>query len=85
VPSLRGKRPASTSSSAIPASSRPSPMAIEVRESAHPLSDDVLLGVESRLGITFPTDYRSFLLRHNGGVPSPEWFRLPVRDEWLAA
>ncbi|MDR3632649.1 MAG: SMI1/KNR4 family protein, partial [Isosphaeraceae bacterium] len=57
---------------------------MQVRESGPPLADGDLIDLEQRLGIELPPDYRAFLLSHNGGVPRPEWFRLPVRDEWLA-
>ena len=59
-------------------------MVIQVRESGPPLADDALADLERRLGITLPAEYRAFLLAHNGGVPRPEWFRLPVREEWIA-
>ena len=60
-------------------------MVIQVRESGPPLADDDLADLERRLGIALPAEYRAFLLAHNGGVPRAEWFRLPIRDEWIAA
>ena len=34
--------------------------------------------VETRLGSPLPADYRDFLLEHNGGDPTPSWFRYPT-------
>jgi hypothetical protein len=38
------------------------------------LSEELLSKVENELGIRFPSDYRNFLLEHNGGRPSPAVF-----------
>jgi hypothetical protein len=54
-------------------------------DSAPPIEEDVLFGVEERLGLVLPDDYRAFLGMHNGGVPRPDWIRLrrpsPVRSQ----
>ena len=60
-------------------------MVIQLRESGPPLADDDLSDLERRLGIALPAEYRAFLLAHNGGVSRAPWFRLPIRDEWIAA
>jgi ankyrin repeat protein len=60
-------------------------MTVEIRESVSATSEDVLSGIESRLGFCLPAEYRAFLLRHNGGIPRPEWFRVRLKDEWMAA
>jgi ankyrin repeat protein/cell wall assembly regulator SMI1 len=60
-------------------------MSIQLRESAPALTQAFLRELEARLGITLPADYRSFLLRHNGGTPRANWFSAAVRDEWQAA
>lgn len=54
-------------------------MRLKIRDPDPPVGDDVLAGVEGRLGLALPADYRSFLLMHNGGVPRPGWFRLRAR------
>jgi ankyrin repeat protein/cell wall assembly regulator SMI1 len=59
-------------------------MSIQLRDTAPALSDACLSEVEARLGITLPADYRSFLLRQNGGTPLSNWFSVAVREEWLA-
>ncbi|MBI1907146.1 MAG: SMI1/KNR4 family protein [Rhodocyclales bacterium] len=33
--------------------------------------------LESKLQIIFPTSYKDFLLRHNGGIPSPYTIEIP--------
>jgi uncharacterized protein (TIGR02996 family) len=33
-----------------------------------------IAALESRLGVTLPTDYRAFLLNYNDGDPNPSWF-----------
>lgn len=38
------------------------------------LSGDDIASVERELGAAFPDDYRAFLLRHNGGCPTPATF-----------
>jgi ankyrin repeat protein len=58
-------------------------LAIQLRDSGPVVSDEVISGVEGRLAIELPGDYRSFLLGHNGGVPRPEWFRLKVKENWV--
>jgi hypothetical protein len=35
-----------------------------------------LIQTEKLIGIEFPNDYRSFLLKHNGGRPSPAIFQI---------
>ena len=38
-------------------------------------------GVEKRLGVTFPAEYRQFLLITNGGCPEPNVFAVPDRGD----
>lgn len=52
-------------------------MTLSITDSAAAISDTDLAAVERRLGVKLPDDYRAFLLRHNGGVPRPDRFRLP--------
>jgi hypothetical protein len=49
-----------------------------VEESAPALSEVRLRSVERELGVALPDDYRSFLLKHNGGRPFPAGLLLPV-------
>ena len=37
--------------------------------------------LEERFGLTFPDDYRDFLMCHNGGKPKPPTVRVPSHDE----
>ncbi len=60
-------------------------MKISIRDSSEPLSDEVLSDVEKRLGIVLPPEYRAFLSSHNGGIPRPQWFRLRLKPDWIAA
>jgi hypothetical protein len=48
---------------------------ISVRDSKTPLTEEVLRATEERLGIVLPEEYRSFLLIHNGGHPTPDVFK----------
>jgi hypothetical protein len=50
-------------------------MTPRITDSGRPLSLDDLHRAEQRLDVHFPEEYRSFLLAHNGGRPTPAWFR----------
>ncbi len=54
-------------------------MGAAIRHPAHPVTEEQLTAIENRLQISLPANYRAFLLRHNGGVPRPEW--LDMRPE----
>jgi hypothetical protein len=54
---------------------------VTLRDSAEPVSPDQLAQIEKSLGLCLPADYRSFLLRANGGVPEPKGFRYTVVDK----
>jgi cell wall assembly regulator SMI1 len=40
-------------------------------------SEGQVRALEEELGVSLPSDYQSFLLEHNGGIPSPENFVVP--------
>lgn len=44
---------------------------LTIRDSAEPVSPDQLDRIERSLNLRLPAEYRSFLLRTNGGVPEP--------------
>lgn len=44
---------------------------------------DAVDAVAQRLGVTFPADYRQFLLEVNGGCPDQQCFSVPARDDAL--
>ena len=50
-------------------------MTPQITDSGSPISVEDLQLAEQRLDVHFPDDYRSFLLAHNGGKPTPAWFR----------
>jgi hypothetical protein len=54
-------------------------MAVTFTRSYPPVSEADVQQYEQRLGVTFPEDYRNFLLTTNGGIPMP--FYLDVPDE----
>jgi len=54
---------------------------ITIRDSAQPVSPDQLDRIERSLKLRLPADYRSFLLRANGGVPQPRLFQYIAIDE----
>jgi len=51
-------------------------MALEIHDSCHSLSEKDVEQTETKLGVSLPVDYRTFLLRHNGGWPEPSTFPL---------
>ncbi len=55
--------------------------AITIRDSAEPVSSDQLDRIESSLNLPLPAEYRSFLLRANGGIPEPRHFHYIAIDE----
>ena len=54
---------------------------ITIRDSAESLRSEQLDGIESSLKLRLPGEYRSFLLRANGGVPEPRLFHYIAIDE----
>src|SRR6202040_2671416 len=54
---------------------------ITIRDSAEPVSPDQLDRIERSLKGRLPAEYRSFLLRANGGVPAPGLFHYIAIDE----
>jgi len=50
-------------------------------DSSLPLSEEAIVAVEKRVGVPLPTEYRTFLLRQNGGRPKPADFRFGSRGE----
>ena len=54
---------------------------ITIRDSAEPVNSDQLDGIERSLNRRLPAEYRSFLLRTNGGVPEPRWFHYLAIDD----
>jgi hypothetical protein len=55
---------------------------ITIRDSAEALKPDQLDGIERSLQSRLPGEYRSFLLRANGGVPEPRLFHYIAIDEY---
>src|SRR5262249_13247577 len=57
-----------------PADDPPRAHGITIRDSAEPVNSDQLDAIERSLNLRLPAEYRSFLLRTNGGVPEPRRF-----------
>lgn len=55
-------------------------MAVTITDSEGPLQAQQLEAVEQHLGIHFPADYRSFMLRYNGGRTKPDGFAIAWLD-----
>lgn len=53
-------------------------MAFEMLEAGPPLTEIQIDRLERHLGMSLPKNYRSFLLRYNGGRPDPAF--VPIRD-----
>lgn len=45
-----------------------------------PLNEERLVRFERDLGMALPEEYRTFLLRYNGGIPDREEFDVPGED-----
>jgi hypothetical protein len=54
---------------------------LTIRNSAEPVNSDQLDKIERSLNLRLPAEYRSFLMRTNGGVPEPRWFHYIAIDE----
>ena len=52
-------------------------MNMQIHSPGPTLTEAALTDCESKLGVTLPPDYRSFLLRYNGGRPSPDVVDVP--------
>src|SRR4051794_11646457 len=50
-------------------------MSVTIERAESALSEERLAAVESYIGARFPDQYRQFLLRNNGGKPTPSGFR----------
>src|SRR5262245_37563407 len=51
--------------------------AVTFTRSYPPVSEVDVRRYEQRLGVTFPADYRNFLLSTNGGIPTPHYLDVP--------
>jgi len=58
-------------------------MAVGFDEAFPPAKAGAIEGVEARLGVRLPEDYRSFLERQNGGEPEPNFFDRRVGVRYL--
>src|SRR5262245_8123323 len=56
-------------------------MSIKITKAGPALGEAAIAGLERRLGRTLPNDYRSFLLKYNGGVPELNSFPIPQIGE----
>jgi cell wall assembly regulator SMI1 len=54
-------------------------MSFEIVDSEAPVTPERIAEVERLIGVELPTQYKSFLLKHNGGAPVPD--RFPYRRE----
>ena len=45
---------------------------VEITEEGRPLSEDDIVNLEGRIGCRLPEPYRRFLLKYNGGRPTPD-------------
>lgn len=46
---------------------------MDFMSSAAPLTRDAFDNLEAQLGISFPEDYKAFMLENNGGEPEEDW------------
>ncbi|MFG6460927.1 SMI1/KNR4 family protein [Roseateles sp. DXS20W] len=56
-------------------------MAATICKGNGPLADAEVQSAEQALGVSFPPDYREFLLRVNGGFPDPRGFNVDWAPE----
>jgi cell wall assembly regulator SMI1 len=55
-------------------------MAVAIKAIFGPTSESAVAGLEENLEAKLPQDYRSFLLAHNGGMPTPNAFHIDERQ-----
>jgi hypothetical protein len=48
-----------------------------INQSLPPISESDLIECETKLGVSFPEDYKQFLLTYNGGIPYPQRVKIP--------
>jgi hypothetical protein len=58
-------------------------VAVGFDEAFPPAPAGTIEGVEARLGVKLPDDYKSFLQRQNGGEPAPNFFNEMVGVRYL--
>lgn len=51
--------------------------AVKFRRTGKPLTESDVSACSAELGLTFPQPYADFLLKHNGGSPSPAYLTYP--------
>ena len=54
---------------------------IKISKSGPPITQDRVFQFESLNEIKLPNDYKSFLIKHNGGKPAPNYFPLTGHRE----
>lgn len=47
---------------------------MQIEQSLETISKETFLSIEKEFNFTFPSDYKGFLLKHNGGIPSHQYF-----------
>jgi SMI1-KNR4 cell-wall len=52
-------------------------MKLRIDKSGPPIGGQEIQGLESELGVVLPDDYKTFLLRYNGGNPWPNVVDIP--------
>jgi cell wall assembly regulator SMI1 len=56
-------------------------MSTTIHESKAPVTEAQVAKLEEEMGIRLPSEYRQFLLKHNGGYPEPDGFVIHGRTE----
>lgn len=54
----------------------------DIRDSGPALTEELIAGTEEVLEVRLPPEYRSFLLRHNGGRPTPNRFAMSTYGDF---
>jgi hypothetical protein len=49
-------------------------MRVRMTNSNPPILESTLTKFENEIGVSLPSDYKEFLLQHNGGCPHPDYF-----------
>jgi hypothetical protein len=50
---------------------------VRIEESGRPLSENQIAGLEKKMTARLPETYRRFLVRNNGGLPTPDTVDVP--------
>ena len=54
-------------------------MQVTITNALPPINESDLVKYEQEINARFPTDFREFLVKHNGGIPNPSAFTVDMK------